>query len=71
MYEIAANCENTEELEMFGRALEHQLDVFPDYVDCFCLRCQRHEVPITTPSVDATAANELTSPSPTAAFSRI
>ena len=25
--------------------MENRLDVFPAYVDCFCLRCQGHEVP--------------------------
>ena len=25
--------------------MENRLDVFPAYVDCFCLRCQGHKVP--------------------------
>jgi hypothetical protein len=44
MCEVAANCENTEELEMFGKVPENRLDVFPDYVNCFSLRCQGREV---------------------------
>jgi hypothetical protein len=75
MYEMAVNCENTEGLEVLDKALENQLDVFPDYVDCFYLRIRDMRCPIwlvttTTPSVDVTAANELTLRSPTAGFFR-
>jgi hypothetical protein len=41
MYEVAANCENMEELEVFGKALENQLDVFPDYVKLFLPQMSR------------------------------
>ena len=44
MYVVAANCESTEGLELLDKVLENQLDVFPDYVDCFLFRCQGGEM---------------------------